>query len=149
MMKITKKRSYLLWVGLFAIVCLLSLRCVQRTSANLENDASLQIADFFDKQNKLFEGQKRYEHQKIVELKKLDRKTAEVTIQYRFIDKYMTVNRTEEVRQSTFLFRWQDEGKLIVPPESKATRVHWVLTKTWEYDLNRQEIFDRSGVKNR
>ncbi len=137
-MKINHPGIHFLCMYLLFSLSLLSLRCAEKTSASLENDARLQVLDFFDKQNKLFEGQKRYLFQNIVEVKRLDRKTAEVKVQYRFTDKYTTVDRTEEVRHSTFLLRWQDEGKLILPPDSEATRVHWVLTRTWDYDTEKR-----------
>ena len=119
---------------ILSFLCVLSLECIQKTTADIEEEAIVQILDFFDKQNKLFERQKRYEFLKVMGIKRLDRKRTEVTLQYRFIDKYMTVDRTEEIKQATFLFRWEDKGKLVVPPEGKAQRVRWVLSKTWEYN---------------
>jgi hypothetical protein len=117
----------------FLIVTVLFLSCVHDTSINIESDAVLQLLDFFEKQNTLVERQKKYEFQEIVGLKRLGRKKAEVTIQYLLIDKYLTVDRTTELKRSTFLLEWRDEGKLVVPPEGDAKRVHWVLTKTWDY----------------
>ena len=118
----------------FFLLCVLSLDCIHKTSADIEGEAIVQILDFFDKQNKLFERQKKYELLGIISVERLDRKSAEVTLQYRFIDKYMTVDRTEEIKQATFLFRWKDKGKLVVPPEGDSRRVRWILTSTWEYD---------------
>jgi len=105
----------------------------------------VQLEDFFDNLNELYEREKRYEFQRIVNINKLDRKKAEVTLQYAFIDKHMTVDRTEEVRQSTFLFRWQDRGKLVVSPEGKTRRVRWVLSSSWEYDKKRKKPLDPQG----
>jgi len=120
--------SYVLLVS-----CIFFLNCVQNTSVTIESDAILQILDFFDKQNKLYDRQKRYEFQEIVDIKRLNRKKTEVTVQYVIVENYMTVDRTAELKQQTFLLEWQDQGRLVVPPEGEAQRVHWVLTKTWDY----------------
>ena len=122
-----------------SFVCILSLDCIQMASADLEKDAIVQILDFFDKQNRLFERQRRYEFLHIQSVQKLDRKSAEVTLQYRFTDKYMTVDQTVEIKQSTFLFHWRDKGKLVVSPEGESRRVRWVLSSTWAYDRNREK----------
>ena len=121
-------------VCVILLLSVVSLNCIQKSSVNLQEEAVLQLQDFLDKQNKLFERQKRYEFQQVLDVKRLDRKRVEVTFQYKFINKAMTVNRTEEIKQGTFLFQWQDKGKLIVTPDDETKRVRWVLTRTWEYD---------------
>lgn len=140
------------WKIVVLFICFLfafiSLDCIQKSSANLEEEAIVQLQDFFNNLNELYERQKRYEFQKILDVKKLDRKRAEVALQYKFIDKYMTVDRTEEVRQSTFLFCWQDKGRLVVLPEGGTRRVRWVLSSTWEYDQDREKALDRFRAKN-
>jgi hypothetical protein len=129
-------------VGIISLLSLTILSCIQKSSANLEEEALLQLYDFFDKQNKLFERQKRYEFQQLLDVKRLDRKRAEVNFQYKFIDNYMTVNRREEIRRGTFLLQWQDKGKLVVTPEGETQRVRWVLSRTWDYDREKNTTLD-------
>lgn len=121
------------------VICILFLNCVQNTSVTIQSDAILQIIDFFDKQNKLYDRQKRYEFQEIVDIKRLNRKKTEVTVQYVIIENYMTVDQIAELKQHTFLLEWQDQGRLVVPPEGEAQRVHWVLTETWDYHPEKRE----------
>lgn len=123
---------------LVSFLSISTLNCIQKSSANLEEEALLQLRDFFDKQNKLFERQKRYEFQQVLHFKKLNRKRAEVTLEYKFIDNYMTVDRTEEIKRSTFLLQWQEKGKLVVTPDGETQRVRWVLSRTWDYDREKQ-----------
>ena len=132
-------------ITLVCIILLLSitlLTCIQKSSANLEAEAIIQLQDFFDKQNKLYERQKRYEFQGLLDVKRVDRKRAEVNFQYKFIDNHMTVDRKEEIKRGTFLLQWQDKGKLVVTPDGETQRVRWVLSRTWEYDQENNTTFD-------
>ena len=126
-------RSAQAMILLTLCLSLLYLDCIHSTTGTIEPDAILQVRDFFETQNKLHERQKHYVFQDIVEVRRLDRKKAEVVVQYVFFDQYMTVDQTAEIRQSTFLLEWQEQGRLVVPPEGEAERVHWVLIKTWDY----------------
>ena len=121
-------------VGIMSLLSLTVFNCIHKSSANIQEEATLQIQDFLDKQNKLFERQKRYEFQQVLGITRLDRKRAEVTFQYKFIDNYMTVDRREEIKRGTFLLRWQDKEKLVVTPDGETRRIRWVLSRTWEYD---------------
>ena len=130
--------KYIVIVFVLLLLSIVILNCIQKSSANLEEEAVLQLQDFFDKQNKLFEPQKRYEFRHLIDVKRLDRKRADATFHYKFIDNFMTVNQAEEIKQGTFLFQWQDKGKLVVTPDGETRRVRWVLSKTWEYDEEKE-----------
>ena len=134
----TRSTMFALCVCL-VFVALFSTGCVQQSSEEIVNEAFIQLLDFFHKQNLLKEPQEHFEFQGVLDVKRLNRKQAEVTAQYVYMDNYMTVDRTNEIKQSVFLLEWKEEGRLVVPPEGDAVRVYWLLTETWNYKPENEE----------